>query len=46
MIYANKTMALLKHSALDTRRRHWRILGPLPYNINLFALKSNKAIFC
>ena len=36
-------MILFQHSALDNRHHHWRTLGPLLYNLNLCAIKSNFA---
>ena len=43
---ANKTMVLFQHSALGTQHCQWRTLGPLPYNLNLCAIKPNKTGFC
>lgn len=31
--------------ALDTQHRHWRTLDPLPYNLNLYVIKSNETRF-
>ena len=39
-------MVLFQHSTLGTRHQYWRILGPLPYNLNLFAIKPNKTGCC
>jgi len=44
-IFANKTMDLSQHLALGTRQYHWRTLGPLPYNLNLFAINQIKPDF-
>jgi hypothetical protein len=36
----NKDHGLIQ--ALDTWHRHWRTLGPLSYNLNLFVKKLEK----
>lgn len=45
-ISANKIMVLLQHLALGNRHHHGQTFGPLPYNLNLFAVKTNKIEFC
>jgi hypothetical protein len=40
-VYENETMVLFQHLALCNQYHHWRRLGPLPYNPNLFALKPD-----
>jgi hypothetical protein len=44
-IYANKTMVIFQHLALHNRHHHWQTLSPLPYNLNLHAIKPNKIEF-
>jgi hypothetical protein len=38
-------MDLSQHLALGTRQYHWRTLGPLPYNLNSFAINQIKPDF-
>ena len=40
-----KTIVLFQHLALGTLHHHWQTLGPLPYKLNLFAIKSQKTDF-
>ena len=44
--FANKTMVLFQLSALGIQHHHWRTLTPLPYTLNLCAIKRNKTKFC
>jgi hypothetical protein len=32
--------------ALGSRHHHWRTLGPLSYNLNLYAIQPNRPGFC